>query len=554
MKKLLMFSAAVLAASVMDFAPAEASDSKTESEKVIISFNGEIDYQFLEEAGAEVHEEFDSISAVSATFPDGLPATAADAHSSIEYIEENQVVKAAAQKASWGYPLIRANKATSLGYTGKDVKIAIIDSGINNKHPDLKIAGGISKVPERSAYSDRLGHGTHVAGIIGAQNNSIGTVGVAPDSLIYSVKVLNDYGAGDLEGVIAGVQWAIDQKMDIINMSLTTESDNQALKDVLKKAYDQGILIVAASGNYAKADEFKKNSSNVLFPARYSSVIAVGSISQLNKLSVFSYYGTAQELVAPGEGIISTFVNAKTTTQDDYQSSEGTSVATPFAAGTFAQYMEAYPHLSNGQLRATVARAALDLGTAGKDTRYGHGMVRSLATAAALFPDMKRNQWYTAPIQSVFDRGIIKGFPDGTFRPGSSITRAEAATVIGRALNWTPDTTVQRFTDVPKSLYSAGYINKAYDLGYIKGTSGTKFSPDAPIKRADLVLILQRIYAFKSTQSHTFEDVATDAYYFEAIEAAYDTGLLTGYDDNTIRPENPITRAESSKLLDAALK
>lgn len=552
MKKLLMFSAALLAVSVMDYAPAEASDSKTESEKVIISFNGEIDYEFLEEAGAEVHEEFDSISAVSATFPDGLPATAADAHSSIEYIEENQTVKAAAQKASWGYSLIRANKATSLGYTGKGVKIAIIDSGINIKHPDLKIAGGISKVPDRSAYSDIKGHGTHVAGIIGAQNNDIGTIGIAPDSLIYSVKVLNDIGVGDLDDVIAGVQWAIDQKVDIINMSLTTAGDSEALKDVLNKAYDKGIIIVAASGNYNP--ELQKTPSNVLFPARYSSVIAVGSISQQNRLSYFSHSGPAQELVAPGEGIVSTFVNAKTTTQDDYSSSEGTSVATPFAAGTFAQYMEAYPHLSNVQLRATVARAALDLGTAGKDIRYGHGMVRSLATAAALFPDMKRDQWYTAPIQSVFDRGIIKGFPDGTFRPGSSITRAEAATIIGRASNLTPDTTVQRFTDVPKSLYSAGYINKAYDLGYIKGTSDTKFSPDAPIKRADLVLILQRIYAFQSSQSHTFEDVSPEAYYFKAIEAAYDNGLLTGYDDDTIRPENPITRAESSKLLDAVLK
>ncbi|WP_239457166.1 S8 family peptidase [Planococcus versutus] len=337
---------------------AAATEGTDASDHLIISFKDTIDYALLEEMGAVIHEEFDAISAVSVTLPSEQMVQAASNHSSIEYIEENAIVKAAAQTTTWGYKAIKANTATSLGYTGKGVKIAIIDSGINSKHPDLKVAGGVSKIENSSAFTDGNGHGTHVAGVIGAQNNSIGTVGVAPSASLYSVKVLSANGIGTLEGVVAGIQWAIDQKVDIINMSLTIDNDKQSLRNITKKAYDAGIVVVAAAGNEREKGLFK----DVLFPARYSSVVAVGSVSKLNKLSYFSNYGASQELVAPGEGILSSFTNAKTTTQDDYAISEGTSVAAPFVAGTFAQYMEAYPHLSNKQLRETVKRATIDLG------------------------------------------------------------------------------------------------------------------------------------------------------------------------------------------------
>lgn len=215
---------------------AAAAETSNESERVIISFNEEIDYKLLEEMGAEIHEEFDSISAVSVTLPEEGMIQSASNESSIEYIEENSEVRAAAQTTTWGYRAIKANTASKLGYTGKGVKIAIIDSGINAKHPDLKVAGGISKVENSRHDTDSNGHGTHVAGVIGALNNSIGTVGVAPDAKLYSVKVLSANGVGTLEGVVAGIQWAIDQKVDIINMSLTTINDDKVLRDIDRKS------------------------------------------------------------------------------------------------------------------------------------------------------------------------------------------------------------------------------------------------------------------------------------------------------------------------------
>lgn len=550
MKKVYILAAFAFAFSSLNLTQTEVSASENEAEKVIISFKDEIDYGVLEEMGAEVQDELGSINAVVAIVPEKQAIKAASLDSSIEYIEEDQTVKAAAQVPTWGYKQIKANTASKLGYTGKGVKIAVIDSGINNKHPDLKIAGGVSKIADLTAFNDKMGHGTHVAGIIGAQNNSIGTVGVAPDSSIYSVRVLSDQGVGDITDVVAGIQWAIDQKMDIINLSLTTETNSPSLQEVVKKAYDKGILIIAASGN----DRAKKEIKDVLFPARLPSVIAVGSVSSINKLSYFSNYGPNQELVAPGEKINSAFVNLKTPTQEDYIESDGTSMAAPFAAGTFAQYMEAYPHLTNGQLRATVNRAAMDLGAKGRDNLYGYGLVQSLTSKAALFPDLKLNYWYTPAIQKVFDLKVTNGFPDGTFRPNSSITRGEAVTMLGRALNWNKKNTHHKFTDVPKTSYAAGYINSAYELGYISGTSATKFSPDTPIKRGDMAVIMQRIYKLESTQQAPFTDVSASAYYYDAVQAVFENKIVNGYDDNTFRPENPITRAENAQILSNALK
>lgn len=550
MKKLLLLGICVLAFTGLNPGNTFADELESTAEEVIISFEDEIDYQALEEMGAEITEEFPSISAVSVTLPEGMPMQAASADSSIEHVEENAIVRAAAQKSTWGYQKIKANTATSLGYTGKGVKIAIVDSGINSKHPDLKVAGGMSKVGKTSPYTDQNGHGTHVAGIIGAQNNTIGTVGVAPSASLYSVKVLSGEGIGTLEGVIAGIQWSIDQKVDIINLSLTTENNSLALEAIMKKAYSSGIIIVAASGNEGMNSLFK----DVLYPAAFSSVIAVGSVSEQNKLSYFSNFGPSQELVAPGENIWSSFANKNTVSQEDYAYSEGTSVATPFVAGTFAQYKEAYPHLSNSQLRETVKRAALDLGATGRDNKFGFGLVQSLKTKASFFPDMVRGSWYTEPVQMIYSKGIIKGFPDGTYRPQTTITRAEAITMVGRALKWEPTTKPHVFKDVQKDSYAASFINTAHDLNYIEGFPDGNFRPNAPITRGDMAIVMQAAFKLTGQDKTAFTDVPKGMYYYDAVQKTYSNNIVKGYKDNTFRPRNPITRAENAEMINNALK
>lgn len=551
MKKLsITFSLLVFLCAFVDTSTfAEIASSK---EKVIISFENEIDYEELEKMGAEIHSELDAISSVIATLPEAVIMKAnIEMDASIKSISEDKIFKAAGQQPTWGYQHIKAPNALKLGYTGKGVKIAVMDTGINASHPDLRVAGGISMIGDSSPLTDGNGHGTHVAGVIGALNNSIGVVGAAPDAEIYSVKVLGSDGAGKLEYVLNGIQWAIDHEMDIINLSLTTENNIPELQELLKKAYQQGILIVGAAGNI---ETLTQEQEDTLYPARYSSVIAVGSINSDNALSHFSYQGPSVELVAPGQGVNSTYSNATTSTEEDYKVSQGTSVSTPFVAAVFAQYMEAYPHLSNTQLRETVKRSLIDLGVKGKDNSFGYGLVQSIQTQAALFPDLKTNFWYTDSIQYIFDRSVINGFPDGTFRPASSITRADAITMIGRAIGIQPDSSNHYFPDVSQTSYSAGYINKAYEHGYITGMPDGSFQPNAPIKRGDMAVIIERIFAFTSSGGSSFSDVNEFKYYAEAIQAAFENGIVQGYDRNTFRPEATITRAENAEILSKSLK
>lgn len=531
--------------------PGQVNAAEPDMEKVIISFEEEINYQLLEELGAEVHNELPSISAVIATLPDSNIVRAAG-DTSIEYIEENEIVRAASttQETTWGYKHIKTPLAKQNAYTGKGIKIAVVDSGINRNHPDLKIAGGVSFIEGVSTYNDAKGHGTHVAGVIGAQDNSIGTIGVAPDAKLYSVKVLSGQGIGTLAGVVSGIEWAIQNEMDIINLSLTTDTAASSLKEILQKAHDEGIMIVAAAGNA----ETVQKTNDVLYPARFSSVIAVGSVNQNNQKSDFSYQGPSLELTAPGENIKSAFVNTYTETQEDYSISKGTSVATPFVSGTIALYMEAYPHLSANQIRETIRRQSLDLGSKGRDAKFGYGLVQSLTAKAALFPDLKNNYWYSNSIQNIFDRGIVNGFPDGTYRPGSQISRAEAVTMVGRALNLETQSAGGHFKDVSKSLYAYGYINKASELGFVQGLPDGKFYPEAPIKRGDMALIIQRVFNYTHTQENIFHDIKSTDYYADAIQAAYENGIVEGYGDGLFMPESSITRAEFAQMLAKALE
>ena len=299
------------------------------TERVIINFYQEIDENLLKDPMIEVHHLFEDYQAASVTIPvmmrDHLQTV-----SSVRFIENDPAVKTTSQIMNWGYKTLEIDRASQTGLTGKGVKIGILDTGVRENHPDLRLTGGISYVTGNSSYHDDNGHGTHVAGIIAAQNNGEGTVGVAPDASIYAVKVLDKNGEGNQSDVVKGIEWAIQQDLDIINLSITSPKGSFLLEQSLEKAYDQGILIVAASGNFPGIV-----SDEVLYPARYPSVIAVGSVNKSLKRSDFSYYGKGLEFVAPGENIFSTFNGSGA---ESYAESTGTSMASPFCAQEWLLY------------------------------------------------------------------------------------------------------------------------------------------------------------------------------------------------------------------------
>lgn len=348
------------------------SAEDSQDQKVIITFKDEVSEKAIQQADGEISMEFDNLSVAAVTISEtGIEELEKD--SSILRIEQDVLVKTKAQVLDWGIQSMDIPLAWQTGYTGKGVKVAVIDSGISS-HSDLLISGGASFVNYTSSYEDDNGHGTHVAGVIRATDNTYGIKGVASGVDLYAVKTMNQDGEAYLSQVIAGIDWAIENNMDIINLSLSTQSDSLVFKNIVDKAYQNGIMIVAASGNDGTGF-----GDTVDFPARYSSVIAVGAIDAQNRLASFSSTGPSVEVVAPGVSVLSTYLNGS------YARMNGTSMAAPFISGYLALIKEAYPTLSNFQLRSILLENTQDLGLPGKDPLFGNGLIKASGLTMPLF-------------------------------------------------------------------------------------------------------------------------------------------------------------------------
>lgn len=512
------------------------------TERVIITFKKEIDYQLLELEALEIHHVFEELQTASVTIPKSTQERLLY-QDQIHSIEVESIVKIDEQERNWGYQTLTNQTPNIVELKGENVKIAILDTGIDTNHPDLIVSGGETFVTGATTFQDDQGHGTHIAGIIAAQDNDIGIVGIAPKAKIYSVKVLNKFGEGFESDVIKGIEWAVEQKMDIINLSFTTTEESQLLKGILQKAYDQGILIVAAAGNSYVLDY-----TNVLYPARYSSVMAVGSINKELTHSSFSFFGYDLDFVAPGEDILSTYISP-----DGYIEASGTSMSTAFVSGIAALYKQKYPTFSNKEIRIMMQNHTKDLGQKGKDLYYGYGLVDFPSTTKG-FTDVKSGIWYEEEVNYLSQLGIITGYPDGTFQPQTFITRAEAVTMLGRAINLIDKQSTTVFPDVPIDHYASGYIYNASANEIVKGFPDQTFKPDSYIKRGDVAVILQRSYKYPQVSSNYFLDNISGKYYFSAINSLRDKSITNGYPNGTFRPELKISRAEFGMMLAKAIQ
>ncbi|MFE8696454.1 S8 family serine peptidase [Cytobacillus sp. FJAT-53684] len=522
-----------------------------ETERVIIIFQNHVDHSVLEEYALEMHHTFEDLSAASITIRKGVKDQL-KAEGNVLRIDPDPIVKTTSQLANWGYDHINANLSNASGWTGKGVKVGILDTGIRSKHPDLRITGGKSFVQYTSSYEDDQGHGTHVAGIIGALNNQIGVVGVAPDADLFAIKVLDDQGEGNQSDVVAGIEWAIQKKMDVINLSLTAPQGSILLDEALKRAYNEGILIVAATGNTLTNPS--TSNMDVLFPARYPTVIAVGAVNNRNEKSSFSHYGDELEFVAPGEKILSTYSGIE---NHDYTYLNGTSMAAPFVTGIAALYKQAYPSLSHTEIRQLMQASALDLGVEGKDPLFGYGLIQAPKeidpSEVTAFPDVAKESWYANEIDYLYDNQIVTGYSDGRFLPNALVTRAEAITMIGKALGYAGEHSHTSFKDVHESYYASGYIKNGTENEIIKGFPGDLFKPTLSITRGDVAVMLQRAFKYGTPTTSIFKDVEANKYYYEAVHSLKEANITTGYPDGTFKPQATISRAEFAVFLARAL-
>lgn len=332
-------------------------------------------------AGGKIRRNHSYINAVAAQLPEeeiaGLkkdPHIAyVEADSVVTVVDPLQVLTASPQEYadSWGVLHIGANVAAMKGYKGAGAKVAILDTGIDYNHPDLKdnYKGGYNFVYDNNDPFDdsRYGHGTHLAGIIAAKDNGTGVVGVAPEASLYAVKVLNGGMMGSTSGILAGIEWAITNNMNIINMSFGAPMDSQAFRDSCDVAYKAGIILIAATGNF--------NQPIVDNPAGFDSVIAVSATAQDDSRALFSNYGAKVELSAPGVEIKSTIPGG------GYGVMSGTSQAVPHVAGVAALVVSAGIKDGNhdgniaDDVRLRLTATARDLGDPGRDISFGYGLV-----------------------------------------------------------------------------------------------------------------------------------------------------------------------------------
>jgi hypothetical protein len=293
-------------------------------------------------------------------------------------------------KYQWNLPEISTETGWNVTKGSTDVIVAILDTGVQSDHPDLKgrLVKGTNIVDPSSPPEDDVGHGTHVAGIIAAEvNNNEGVAGMTWYTKIMPVKVLDSSGAGSTYSVAEGIIWATDHGAHVINMSLGNYAEAEFLHDALKYAYDRGVVLVAASGN--------DNTDRPGYPAAYAEVLAVAATDSNELRAEYSNYGDYIDVAAPGTSIPSTYPGSR------YASLSGTSMASPHVAALASLVHAANPQLGNKEVMDILRRTARDLGAEGKDNDFGYGQIdvksalqsaSSMRNSLQLFPQQVRRE------------------------------------------------------------------------------------------------------------------------------------------------------------------
>jgi subtilisin family serine protease len=230
------------------------------------------------------------------------------------------------QVIPWGIDLV----GYQTNMSNEPIKIGVLDSGINENHEDLqgKVLKEYNVINPGEPVDDDYGHGTAIAGIITANDNDVGIVGVVQDVVLYDIKVLNDEGKGNVEDLITAIKWCMEEQVDIINISFGFQSKNNELEEIIQEAVSQGIIFVAASGNNygLKTD----------YPAKYENVISVTAVNEEKKESNLYSSEEKVDYAMPGVSIL-------TTSKDGgYEIHSGTSMATAYMTGIVSSYLKDY--------------------------------------------------------------------------------------------------------------------------------------------------------------------------------------------------------------------
>ncbi len=293
----------------------------------------------------------------------------------------------------WYIPDTNFDKAWPKLKNKKVVKIAVIDTGVNSKHPDLKnkILQGFDFVNNDSTSLDDNGHGTFVAGIIAGASNNIGIKGLFDSAKIIPIKTIDGNGAGTYEDVAKGIIYAADNGAKVINLSVGGYAYSFMLLDAVDYALTKGCIVVASGGNDGIEQE--------IYPAGYADVIGVSALDQNGQIWNKSNSGKHIDVCAPGVNILSLGLD------ENYVYASGTSASAPMISALAAMLVSEKPDVSSSVIEKLIMQSAKDLGDKGRDKVYGSGEIDALSVfgqEVKLFHDIAVRSVYLEPM--VFDK------------------------------------------------------------------------------------------------------------------------------------------------------
>lgn len=282
-------------------------------------------------------------------------------NSVVKYAEPDYIVKSDYIRKDfyyseqWYLDKINIENAWDINRNSDDVVVAVLDTGVDYNHIELKgrVLEGIDLVNNDKDAMDDNGHGTHVAGIVAANSNYIGINGITQKTKILPIKILDSEGYTTSTVTIDGIYYAIENNVDIINMSLGGSASNSIEEKAILDAYNEGIVLVASAGN--------ENTNELAYPAAYTQVISVAATDENDDKADFSNWGEWIDIAAPGVNILSTapYILDEDNLSDGYMYMSGTSMATPIISGVCALIKAQHPNWTPQQIEWAIEKSSV---------------------------------------------------------------------------------------------------------------------------------------------------------------------------------------------------
>ena len=460
--------------------------------------------------------------------------------------------------SEWSAAALNMPAVWDRGYTGKGVRVAVIDSGVNSMHEDFagtSFDSGYNVLNGSHDVTDENGHGSIVCGVLAeTKDNGIGFAGLTPDVTIVPIKCFGKSEQTDISYIVSAIYAAVDDYgCDVINLSLGTTENSSAIRQAVEYAANKGVIVICAAGNDGK--------TTYNYPAAYDCVVGVGSIDKGGAVSSFSQKNDSVYVVAPGSNIYGPSYASKT----GYAKGSGTSFSSPHVAAAAVILKQHAPQATYLDFETLLRKSAVDGGAAGYDTSYGWGsldMARFVAAMEAYdfsdigttFSDVE-GHWAAQSIRYCASAKLFSGVTASSFAPETTMSRAMFVTVLSRMSGESISGFPNGFSDVPDDAWYMQPCNWGAAAKIVSGIGNGLFAPNADVTREQMAVFLYRYaqaYGLAGSAAGSLSGYAdrssVSSYAREAMGWAVAKGYITGRSGSQLAPQANATRAEVATI------